>query len=668
MKKHLQLILSLLCVLALVFGITAALAEDDEVRVITIKWEDENNYNGYRPTTEETIIATLGGQKAELKAENDWTGSVTVPAGTDNEWAITPPAHYYRAGFDRGPVTVVTFKNAVAPATSYQAQIVWDDNHNEKGVRPPAGELVLYADGQLYGEPQEKAASVTWTDLPAYAPASDTPIKYTVGVLKDPEGYTSTVDGNTVTFALNTVDVAIKAAVSGYPAGTDLSGLRLYVDGPDPTMPKTLKYADVAGGSYTLAGVLPGAYLVRDLNADSLVAEYNAAQKEVEGGKYYVMDKENSKVCDAVYVASGTASLEWKYAFKEATKYEDDPNYDAEEFKDYDPWKNVGDLKFTILGPDEKQMPMTLTLANFTKIDDNTYRSNEIENLKPGVYTVVETNAEGLVKYYTLKSDSKTALKIEVTANGSSTAKLENYYAPAPTPEPDAEYVDVPVTKTWNDNANKDGNRPASITVRLYADGVEADSHVLTAAENWAYTFANLPRYQEDKKTEIVYSVDEDAVPMYTKEIRGYNLANYYLPETTSRAVAKIWDDNNDEQKIRPKNITMFLSNQTGVVATVILSDANNWTAAVYDLPTMVNGEKAVYSWSEQLVLGYSDEPVVREQDGTMTFINRPWERPDQPAKGGKAKTRGNEYITLDDYDTPLGVDVIINHVGDCFD
>ena len=53
MKKHLQRILSLLCVLALALGCVCALAEDSSVqyddRIITVRWSDENNYDGIRP-------------------------------------------------------------------------------------------------------------------------------------------------------------------------------------------------------------------------------------------------------------------------------------------------------------------------------------------------------------------------------------------------------------------------------------------------------------------------------------------------------------------------------------------------------------------------------------------------------------------------------------------
>ena len=168
--------------------------------------------------------------------------------------------------------------------------------------------------------------------------------------------------------------------------------------------------------------------------------------------------------------------------------------------------------------------------------------------------------------------------------------------------------MDVPVTKTWNDNNNKDGNRPDSVTVRLYADGVEVASQALTAGAGWSHTFTELPRYKEDNKTEIVYSVNEDAVPMYTAEINGYNLVNHYLPEKTSSTVVKVWQDNNNASKHRPESIVMTLFVTAGgeetKVKAVTLNDANNWTETVNDLPTVVNGVKAQYTWKEQQVLG----------------------------------------------------------------
>ena len=191
---------------------------------------------------------------------------------------------------------------------------------------------------------------------------------------------------------------------------------------------------------------------------------------------------------------------------------------------------------------------------------------------------------------------------------------------------------------------------------------------MLTAAEGWKYTFAELPRYQDDHKTEIVYSVNEDNVKMYLKEINGYNLVNTYLPEVTSKSVAKAWDDNNDEMKMRPTSIVMTLmNNKNQKVTAVVLNEANNWTATVNNLPTIIDGQKATYAWKEQPVLGYKLLEI-RDKNGSMTFVNTLWKRPDKPTKGGTPKTPGKPTVTLNDYETPLGVEVIINHVGDCFD
>lgn len=644
MKKHLQTILSLLCVLALVFGTFTALAEGNVSKVITVKWSDGDNYDQLRPAQ---IKAKLAGQEVVLNEANGWTGEVSVPEGTDPSGWEYDDVNGYAASLTPGDISELLLSHAVAPLIPVTGKVAkWDDNDNVGKIRPDAVTLILLADGATYGEPitvKAPAWTATWLDLPQFLPGSDARIVYSVKPLQVPEGYTYSVSDNglEVTFSLQTAELSVKAEVSGYPEGTDLSALTLTVDGPDPSMPKRLTWADISGGTYSFGKVLPGAYLVRGTNADTLV----------EG---YTMDAANTRVADAVYVKAGESkTLTYKYTYKLPEAIEE---VDTE----YDPMANIGSLSIEILGPDDR-MPIKVTYAEFT---DGKY---ELDNLKPGAYTVVERNAEGLVKYYTLTGASDTALKMEVNPDGSSTCKLFNQYVPAPTPEPDAEFVDIPVTKTWNDSADKDGNRPESITVRLYADGVEVDSHVLTAAENWSYTFVDKPRYQEDNKTEIVYTVNEDDVPMYTKEINGFNLVNSYLPEVTSQTVTKVWQDNDNKQNLRPVSIAMTLSDGKKAVATVILNKENNWTATVDNLPTVVDGEKVTYTWTEQSVLSYTLSNV-EVKAGVTTFTNRLWERPEEPTQGKKPKNPGNPVITIDEYDTPLGVNVIINHVGDCYD
>ena len=126
--------------------------------------------------------------------------------------------------------------------------------------------------------------------------------------------------------------------------------------------------------------------------------------------------------------------------------------------------------------------------------------------------------------------------------------------------------------------------------------------------------------------------------------------------------VKKVWNDNNNKLKTRPKQIIMRLSNGMAVV----LNEENGWTATISGLPTKVNGKPVVYTWTEVDALGYELESVTTNGSVTI-FTNRPWKRPDAPGPGKKPKTPG-DTIEIEEYETPLGVEIVINHVGDCFD
>ena len=229
-----------------------------------------------------------------------------------------------------------------------------------------------------------------------------------------------------------------------------------------------------------------------------------------------------------------------------------------------------------------------------------------------------------------------------------------------PEPEPPEEEeitTDITVTKIWDDNNDKDGNRPKSITVHLFAGGEEVREATLTEATGWKYTFKGLPKFVNGKP--ISYSITEDPVEWYTAQNNGFTIRNKYTPETTNVVVIKSWNDNDYEN--RPDSVRVTLNN--GI--SLILNKANGWTGVVTGLPTRINGQPAVYKWTEQSIIGYTVESVV--QTGNVTVItNKRWEKPDE--EGGKSKQPGDTVIFMDEYDTPLGVDVIINHVGDCFD
>nr|WP_072514335.1 Cna B-type domain-containing protein [Ndongobacter massiliensis] len=93
----------------------------------------------------------------------------------------------------------------------------------------------------------------------------------------------------------------------------------------------------------------------------------------------------------------------------------------------------------------------------------------------------------------------------------------------------------VSVEKQWEDENDVHNKRPEMITVRLYADGQEINSAQLTAENDWAYTFKDLPKFVKGK--EIQYTIREDTVEGYRSEIMEKELAPATDEETVEDAV-----------------------------------------------------------------------------------------------------------------------------------
>ena len=66
--------------------------------------------------------------------------------------------------------------------------------------------------------------------------------------------------------------------------------------------------------------------------------------------------------------------------------------------------------------------------------------------------------------------------------------------------------TELTVNKTWNDGDDRDGIRPDDVTVRLMADGTEVDHVILSAENNWTWTFKNIPVVNESG-TVISYTI-----------------------------------------------------------------------------------------------------------------------------------------------------------------
>ena len=172
------------------------------------------------------------------------------------------------------------------------------------------------------------------------------------------------------------------------------------------------------------------------------------------------------------------------------------------------------------------------------------------------------------------------------------------------------ELTEVPVLKEWNDANDQDGIRPESVFVILMADGVPVAEAELNEGNAWFYTFVELPVY--DKGEKITYTIHELEVPGYESVINGdaengFDIVNLHEPEKTYATVLKVWEDDEDNDGKRPQSIVAILNADGEALYNVELSEGNNWTATVEDLPAYRDGGIPVaYTWTEGEYEGYT--------------------------------------------------------------
>ena len=227
--------------------------------------------------------------------------------------------------------------------------------------------------------------------------------------------------------------------------------------------------------------------------------------------------------------------------------------------------------------------------------------------------------ADGTAIVYTVKEDDIANYTVAITGDATTGFTITNT---------NTEKVSVSGTKTWNDNNNQDGKRPASITVNLLKNGTKVDSKTVTpdVSGAWTYSFSGLDKYNTDG-TEITYTVSEDSVDGYTSTVTGTNITNSYTPETTVVKVTKAW--------VGPKtnSVTVhLLADGTDTGKTITLDEAANWTGTFSNLPKYKDGTEIVYSVKEDDIANYT---VAITGDATtgFTITNTNTEKVDVPVK-----------------------------------
>ncbi|UVH25074.1 Cna B-type domain-containing protein (plasmid) [Lacticaseibacillus paracasei] len=306
-------------------------------------------------------------------------------------------------------------------------------------------------------------------------------------------------------------------------------------------------------GKGTIYGLLKDDYIIRETSAPS---GYTLAKDVTVSADSFDSKGATATITDKKAVTTVSGTKTWK----------DNDDQDG---------KRPDSIKVNLLANGKVVQIKTVTASDNWKYSFTNLP--EFENGQKITYTVTEDAVAG----YTSTIDGY---------------NITNNHTPAT--------VKVSGTKTWNDNNNQDGIRPSSITVNLLANGQQVASKKVTASDNWQYSFDNLAAYANGQK--ITYTVTEDAVAGYTSTIDGYNITNNHTPATVKVSGTKTWNDNNNQDGIRPSSITVNLLANGQQVASKTVSASDNWQYSFDNLAAYANGQKITYTVTENAVEGYT--------------------------------------------------------------
>lgn len=469
-------------------------------------WKDENNQDGKRPTSVTVKLLADGqdtGKTLELNAANGWTGSFTNldadKGGTPIQYTVVEvTVAGYTSEITGDAASGFTITNSYSPETvDVKATKNWDDANNQDGKRPTKITINLLADGEKVASKEVQAAAdgtwtVEFTKLAKYKAGKE--IKYTVTEEAVAE-YEATITDFTITNKYAPKEIDYKVTKVWNDANNQ--------DGKRPESVTVQLYKKVG-------------------NADPVA---------VEGKKLTLTAKE--KTDDNTWVASFTnlpqyeAGKEITYSIKEV----DVPaGYEA---------SVTGQVVTNTYNPETVVLSGTKVWKDNNNQDGKRTRSVKVQILNgEKVVQEIEVSektgwkfeSKKLPKYengkeikYTVKETAMTEYKATITTDKDGKYTITNEHTP--------EKTAVKGHKIWKDEDNKDGIRPASITVKLLADGKETgQTATVSETSGWTYEFTGLDRYREGK--EIAYTVEEVNVPDgYTASVEGYNITNTHTPE-----------------------------------------------------------------------------------------------------------------------------------------
>ena len=469
-------------------------------------WKDENNQDGKRPTSVTVKLLADGqdtGKTLELTEANGWAGSFkdldADKGGTPIQYTVVEvTVAGYTSKVTGDAASGFTITNSYSPETvDVKATKNWDDANNQDGKRPTKITINLLADGEKVASKEvQAAADGTWTatfeKLAKYKAGKE--IKYTVTEEAVAE-YEATITDFTITNKYAPKEIDYKVTKVWNDANNQ--------DGKRPESVTVQLYKKVGNADPVAVEGKKLTLTAKDKTDDNTWVASFTKLPQYEAGKEITYSIEEVDV-PAGYESSVTGQVVTNTYNPETvvlsgTKvWKDNNNQDG---------KRTTSVKVQILNGEKVVQEIEVSEKTGWKFESK--KLPKYENGKEIKYTVKET--------------AMTEYKATITTDKDGKYTITNEHTP--------EKTAVKGHKIWKDEDNKDGIRPASITVKLLADGKETgQTATVSETSGWTYEFTGLDRYREGK--EITYTVEEVNVPDgYTASVEGYNITNTHTPE-----------------------------------------------------------------------------------------------------------------------------------------
>lgn len=575
------------------FTLTNTKPIETVTKTVSKVWEDSNNQDGLRPSAITVILTGDDGSRRvkSVTAAENWTVTFeNLPKnqnhGQNIQYTVSEAfvSGYTEAITQNGDNYTIT--NTHTPASSeFFVTKIWKDNGNNDGMRPDEITITAHgSDGRSYTEKlnADNQWSVMFSNLPKYADGKV--IEYSL-TEESVSGYASSVTRNGKSFVLiNThVDETKNITITkAWNDGNNQDGLR----------PKTITaVVNGSDGSARFVQLFEGQNWATSLNnlpkyKNGTEIQYTVKENAIPG-----YETEIKQTGDSYAITnSHTPAVVTVSAVK---VWDDANNQDG---------IRPSLIQVTLTGSDG-----SVRNAAITKNDGWTYQFKNLPKYKNGVkidYTLQEANSNPYT-YEIVKGSDEYSFTIT------------NNYVPA--------VVNVPVTTVWDDDDNRDGIRAKETAITLHGSNGKVYQRIVTGKDDFATVFEDVPKFFDEGR-EVVYTVTQNEMNGYTANIANtdkytFQITNTHEPERLAKTVTKVWDDNNNQDGLRPNTLRIALTGTDGTYIEKSLSTANNWTEAFDGLyKYFKEGTPIQYTIDEEMVGGYEKE--ISEKDNLITITN----------------------------------------------